>query len=554
MKIYDKKLAYPYFVWMVLFTVVPLFIVVYYAMTDAEGNFTLNNLTSISGYGSVFARSLLLALIATVICLVIAFPVGYFLSRLRVNKQHIMLMLVMLPMWMNFLLRTYAWMGLLSVNGPVNTLLGFIGLGPYTMLNTSGAVVLGMVYNYVPYMILPLYTSMTKIDQSLVEAAQDLGANTTKTLVRVLIPMSVPGISTGITMVFVPAVSTFVISRMLGGGSNLLIGDLIEMQFLGNSYNLNVGSAMSLVLMIIVLLCMSFTSSFDEDEIGGRVLMKTKHLRLMQRVYIILFFCFMYLPIAYMIVFSFNQSKGYSLFTGFTFKWYRSLFTNASILHALWVSVEVAVLSAIIATVLGTAASLGIASMSRKSRLLVTNITYIPVVNPEIITGISLMLLFVAYQRFATQSAWLPDNIMGLPTLLIAHIAFNVPYVIFNVSPKLKQLDIKLYEAALDLGCDPRQAFFKVILPEISPAILSAFLICLTYSIDDFMISYFNCGTVETLPIAIYSMTRKKVSPEIYALSTIMFVVILSVILVSNAMESRSYRRDQKTLRKEGAR
>ena len=269
MKIYDKKLAYPYFVWMVLFTVVPLFIVVYYAMTDAEGNFTLNNLTSISGYGSVFARSLLLALIATVICLVIAFPVGYFLSRLRVNKQHIMLMLVMLPMWMNFLLRTYAWMGLLSVNGPVNTLLGFIGLGPYTMLNTSGAVVLGMVYNYVPYMILPLYTSMTKIDQSLVEAAQDLGANTTKTLVRVLIPMSVPGISTGITMVFVPAVSTFVISRMLGGGSNLLIGDLIEMQFLGNSYNLNVGSAMSLVLMIIVLLCMSFTSSFDEDEMEG---------------------------------------------------------------------------------------------------------------------------------------------------------------------------------------------------------------------------------------------------------------------------------------------
>ena len=266
MKIYDKKLAYPYFVWMVLFTVVPLIIVVYYAFTDANGAFTLDNLTSISGYGSVFARSLLLALIATVICLVIAFPVGYFLSRLRVNKQHIM---VMLPMWMNFLLRTYAWMGLLSVNGPVNAVLGVFGLGPFNMLNTSGAVVLGMVYNYVPYMILPLYTSMTKIDQSLVEAAQDLGASTTKTLVRVLIPMSVPGISTGITMVFVPAVSTFVISRMLGGGSNLLIGDLIEMQFLGNSYNLNVGSAMSLVLMIIVLLCMSFTSSFDEDEMEG---------------------------------------------------------------------------------------------------------------------------------------------------------------------------------------------------------------------------------------------------------------------------------------------
>ena len=220
--------------------------------------------------------------------------------------------------------------------------------------------------------------------------------------------------------------------------------------------------------------------------------MKTKHLRLMQRAYVILFFCFMYLPIAYMVVFSFNQSKGYALFTGFTFKWYTSLLHNESILHALWVSLYLALFSAVIATVLGTAASLGIASMGRKSRLLVTNITYITTVNPEIITGISLMMLFVAYQRFASELDFLPDNIMGFPTLLIAHIAFNVPYVIFNVTPKLKQLDIKLFEAALDLGCDPRQAFFKVILPEISPAILSGFLISLTYSIDDFMISYFH--------------------------------------------------------------
>jgi spermidine/putrescine transport system permease protein len=274
--------------------------------------------------------------------------------------------------------------------------------------------------------------------------------------------------------------------------------------------------------------------------------MKTRHLRLLQRTYVVLFFGFMYIPIAYMIVFSFNQSKGYALFTGFTLKWYTSLFSNASILHALWVSLEVALISSIIATVLGTAAALGISSMGRKSQLLITNVTYIPVVNPEIITGISLMLLFVAYQRFAANISWLPDSIMGLPTLLIAHIAFNVPYVIFNVTPKLRQMDVRLYEAALDLGCDPKQAFFKVILPEISPAILSAFLICLTYSIDDFMISYFNCGTVETLPIAIYSMTRKKVSPEIYALSTIIFVVILAIILTSNAVESHRYRRDQK--------
>ena len=265
----SRWLAGPYLVWMAIFTVVPLFIVIWYAMTNADGQFTFDNLTQIGRYSSVFARSLILAAISTVICLVMAFPVGYFLSRLRANKQHIMLMLIMLPMWMNFLLRTYAWMTLLEKNGLINKFFGLFGLGPFNMINTSGAVVLGMVYNYVPYMILPLYTSMSKIDQSLVEAAQDLGASTTQTLFRVLIPMSVPGISTGITMVFVPAVSTFVISRMLGGGSNLLIGDLIELQFLGNSYNLNLGSAMSLVLMVIVLLCMSFTSSFDESEMEG---------------------------------------------------------------------------------------------------------------------------------------------------------------------------------------------------------------------------------------------------------------------------------------------
>ncbi|MCI7542727.1 MAG: ABC transporter permease [Subdoligranulum sp.] len=265
----NKWTAAPYLVWMAIFVIVPLLMVIYYALTNDAGQFTLENIFMIGRYSSVYGRSLLLAAEATIICLIVAFPVGYFLSRLDGNKQHIMLMLLMLPMWMNFLLRTYAWMTLLENNGLINRLLGVFGIGPFHMINTSGAVVLGMVYNYLPYMILPLYTAMTKIDHSIVEAAQDLGANTRRIVTRVLIPMSTPGIATGITMVFVPSVSTFVISRMLGGGSNLLIGDLIELQFLGNSYNFHVGSAMSLVLMVIVLLCMSFTSSFDESEMEG---------------------------------------------------------------------------------------------------------------------------------------------------------------------------------------------------------------------------------------------------------------------------------------------
>ena len=279
--------------------------------------------------------------------------------------------------------------------------------------------------------------------------------------------------------------------------------------------------------------------------------MKTKHLRLMQRAYVILFFCFMYLPIAYMVVFSFNQSKGYALFTGFTFKWYTSLLHNESILHALWVSLYLALFSAVIATVLGTAASLGIASMGRKSRLLVTNITYITTVNPEIITGISLMMLFVAYQRFASELDFLPDNIMGFPTLLIAHIAFNVPYVIFNVTPKLKQLDIKLFEAALDLGCDPRQAFFKVILPEIMPGIVTGAIMAFTMSIDDFVVSYFTAGTTsQPLSVVIYSMTRHRMTPKINAISTILFLIVLALLIVINVRQSRDEKRHEAARRK----
>ena len=240
------------------------------AFTTKSGAFTLENITALGDYTTVFVRSLLLAAIATVICLVLAFPVGYWLSRLPVSSQRMMQMLVILPMWMNFLLRTYAWMSLLENNGLINRFLGLFGIGPFEMINTQGAVVLGMVYNYLPYMILPLYTAMVKIDNSIIEAAQDLGADIFRVLGRVLIPLAMPGIATGITMVFVPSVSTFIISRMLGGGDTMLVGDLIELQFLGNSYNYNLGSAMSLVLMVIVLLCMSLTNtSGNKDGVEG---------------------------------------------------------------------------------------------------------------------------------------------------------------------------------------------------------------------------------------------------------------------------------------------
>lgn len=263
----QKLISAPYILWMIIFIIVPLAMVAYFAFTTSSGDFTLDNLKAVGQYTNIFVRSIRLAAIATVICLIISYPAAFILARMDKNVQSTVLMLVMLPMWMNFLLRTYAWMTLLGNNGIINSLLRFIGLGSVKLLNTQGAVVLGMIYNYIPYMILPLYSIMVKIDKSVMEAAQDLGCNAVQVLLRVVLPLSVPGIISGITMVFVPAISTFIISRMLGGGSELLIGDLIEMQFLGNAYNPNLGAAISLVLMVIVLVIMTVMNKFgDNDE------------------------------------------------------------------------------------------------------------------------------------------------------------------------------------------------------------------------------------------------------------------------------------------------
>ena len=261
-----KAFSAPYLVWMVVFIVVPLLMVVYFAFTNDSGEFTIEYISDVGQYANIFMRSIWLAIIATIICLVVAYPLAYLLSRMSKHTQGTMLMIVMLPMWMNFLLRTYAWMTLLGNNGIINQLFGMIGLGPFKLINTEGAVVLGRVYNYLPFMILPLYSVMVKIDKSVIEAANDLGCNSVHTMFRVIFPLSLPGVTSGITMVFVPAISTFIISRMLGGGSNLLIGDLIEMQFLGNSYNPHLGAAISMVLMVIILVIMTVMNQFSPDD------------------------------------------------------------------------------------------------------------------------------------------------------------------------------------------------------------------------------------------------------------------------------------------------
>ena len=273
-----SRFAVPYVVWMAIFVVAPIVIMTVYAFTSASGGFTLDNFAQMGTYTEVFLRSFKLALIATAICLLIGYPVSYFISREGVSFQRMANVLIMLPMWMNFLLRTYSWMTILENNGLLNQLfrkLGIIALYNnltgaelefFPMMNTQGAVVLGMVYNYLPFMILPIYSVIVKLDHSLLEAARDLGANSATVFRRVILPLSLPGVLSGITMVFVPSVSTFAISQMLGGGTDLLLGDLIERQFLGGAYNPQIGAAISLVMMIIVVVCMVIMNRFGEGE------------------------------------------------------------------------------------------------------------------------------------------------------------------------------------------------------------------------------------------------------------------------------------------------
>ncbi len=265
-----KKLtASPYLVWAAIFIIVPLVFVVYYSVTDGNGNFTLEYIMDIGKYKDVMINSIWLGFIATVISLVMSYPLAYIMARSTANVQRTMMILVMLPMWMNLLIRTYSMMILLQDTGIINTALSFFKLPELHMINTQGAVVLGMVYNYIPYMILPLYSIMAKMDHSLIEAAEDLGANKLTVLKDIILPLSLPGIASGFTMVFVPSVSTFYISKKLGGNTFSLIGDVIEMQF-KSANNYNLGAALSLVLMVLIIICMMVMNRFTgEDDDGG---------------------------------------------------------------------------------------------------------------------------------------------------------------------------------------------------------------------------------------------------------------------------------------------
>lgn len=253
------------YIWSVFFVVVPIFLVIFFAFTNFQGNFSYENITNTNQFSEVFLKSITTGGISTIICIVLGYPAAIIISEFKQKNQNIIMMLMMVTIWMSFLLRTYAWVTILENNGILNNFLHIFG-AKLNIINTNYAVILGMTHNFLPHMILPIHLVVSKIDKKVIEAAEDLGANKFKVFLKIILPLSVPGVISGVTMVFVPAVSTFIISKMLGGGTNVLIGDLIETQFLGNSYNPHLGSAISLILMIIVTLCLGILHQFDSKE------------------------------------------------------------------------------------------------------------------------------------------------------------------------------------------------------------------------------------------------------------------------------------------------
>ena len=266
---FKRLLAGPYLFWSVSFIIIPLLMIFYYGLTDKDGAFTLLNIAKITSPENLKALglALLLSFVSTVVCLLLAYPLAMILSNLGVNQSSFIVLIFILPMWMNFLLRTLAWQNLLEKNGVINVILDFLNLPALEIINTPYAIVLGMVYNFLPFMVLPIYNVLAKIDKDVIAAARDLGANNVQTFLRIILPLSVPGIISGITMVFVPALTTFVISDLLGGSKILLIGNVIEQEFKQGS-NWHVGSGLSLVLMIFIIISMALIAKYDKDGEG----------------------------------------------------------------------------------------------------------------------------------------------------------------------------------------------------------------------------------------------------------------------------------------------
>ena len=535
-------IAMPY-IWLILLFLLPFLIVFKISLAEmaraippytdlwewADGQLTLTlnlgnflQLTDDPLYFEAYLQSLQVAAISTICCLLMGYPLAWAVAHSKPSTRNILLLLVILPSWTSFLIRVYAWMGILKNNGILNNFLLWLGVidQPLTILHTNLAVYIGIVYAYLPFMVLPIYTALTRIDYSLVEASLDLGARPLKTFFSVIVPLTKGGIIAGSMLVFIPAVGEFVIPELPGQHHDWprAVAGVLQQPRLAGGLG---GGDRHVTAADRADHVVPQTSA----ETDGRPRMNNLPVvRSPWRIAILIIgFTFLYAPMLMLVIYSFNSSKLVTVWAGWSTRWYSELFHDDAMMSAVGLSLTIAALAATMACVLGTIAAL---VMVRFGRFRGANgfafMITAPLVMPDVITGLSLLLLFVA---LAHAIGWPADR--GMLTIWLAHVTFCTAYVAVVISSRLRELDRSIEEAAMDLGATPLKVFFIITLPMIMPAVISGWLLAFTLSLDDLVIASFVSGPgATTLPMLVFSSVRMGVNPEINALASIILGVV----------------------------
>ncbi len=519
--------------WLVLFVFLPnLMIIVTSFLTRDDANFvamvfTLDNYARLLDplYFDVLLHSLNMALIATVACLVLGYPFAWFLARLPQKVRPLLLFLLIVPFWTNSLIRIYGLKIFLSTKGYLNEFLLWLGVidTPIRIMFTPSAVIVGLVYILLPFMVMPLYSSIEKLDKPLLEAARDLGASKLQTFIRIIIPLTMPGIIAGCLLVMLPAMGLFYVSDLMGGGEKPADRQRDQEPVpehprlavrLGHQHYADGGNGADAAGL---LACLT-----PAEQEGGAGMIG----RLLRGGFMTAIYAYLYIPIIILIVNSFNSSRFGINWQGFTTKWYGLLMNNDSLLQAAQHSLTMAVFSATFATLIGSLTAVALYRYRFRGKPFVSGMLFVVMMSPDIVMAISLLVLFM-----------LLGVQLGFWSLLFSHITFCLPFVVVTVYARLKGFDVRMLEAAKDLGASEMTILRKIILPLAMPAVAAGWLLSFTLSMDDVVVSSFVTGpSYEILPLKIYSMVKVGVSPEVNALATILLVLSLVLVIASQVI------------------
>lgn len=550
----SRRIVVVPYLWLISFFVIPFLLILKISLSDqararppyipqldvtkgVEGFWTFLTALDFENYVTLltdgyYFRSYLLSLetaaIATALTLLIAYPMAYGLTRARQKWRNLLLALVVLPFWISFLIRVYAWMAILKPNGFLDMVgqgLGF-SAGAFALLNTKSAVIIGIVYSYLPFMILPLFTVLDKLDDSLLEASRDLGASTLRTFISITLPLSLPGIYAGCLLAFIPMIGEFVIPDLLGSNDTALIGKTLWTEFFNNQdWPLAASIAVGMLLLLLLpIVALQKAQAKADVRQASQVSAGGRRFSSLNFAAVVFGLGFIYLPIFLVMIFSFNNSRLVTVWAGFSLKWYGVLFQNTQLLLSAWLSFKLAFVSATAATIIGVMAAMTLVRIkSFRGKKLFGFLVLAPIIIPEMVIGLAFLLLFVAI-----------DLPRGFLTLFLAHTTFGLCFVAATVQARLSGFDSTLEEASSDLGASRLQTFWRITFPLILPGVLSGWALAFVLSFDDLIISSLVTGPgATTLPMRLYSQMRLGVTPEVNAASTLMVLAAVIVLFVT---------------------